>query len=68
MVERTTKGIAVEMKGDVFKIFLRPKPDHPLAQVQLQQIFEALKTGKVLYIPSNLEIIVLRNDGSVKVY
>lgn len=56
------------MKGDVFKIFLRPKPEHPLTAIQMKQIFEALKTGKVLYIPSNLEILVLRNDGSVKVY
>lgn len=51
-----------------WKIFLRP--DHPTSQSQIHQLFDYLAkdTTKLVVLPSGWELIVVKKDGSAKVF
>jgi hypothetical protein len=55
--------------NETFKLFIRSGERHPLPQPSIQRIFNAIKAGAhIIYVPDGVEFIVVKEDGSVKVY
>jgi hypothetical protein len=55
--------------GETFKVFIRPAKNRPMGSIQVQRLFEIIRSGaKIIYVPDGVEFIVVKNDGSAKVY
>lgn len=55
--------------GETFKIFVRPARNRPMSATQVQKLFELIKAGgKIIYVPDGVEFVVVKNDGSARVY
>jgi len=54
---------------ETFKVFVRPARNRPMSAAQVQKLFEIIKTGsKIIYVPDGVEFVVIKKDGSAKVY
>ena len=53
---------------EVFKVFIRPAKNRPLSATMWRNLLENVHRGKVIPVPDGLEFIVIKKDGSVKVY
>jgi hypothetical protein len=55
--------------GETFKVFVRPARNRPMSVAQVQKLFELIKSGgKIIYVPDGVEFVVIKNNGSAKVY
>ena len=68
-----TKPINMEeikfVDGEIFKVFIRPPKNRPMGSPQIQRLFEMIRSGaKIVYVPDGVEFIIVKNDGSAKVY
>jgi hypothetical protein len=40
-----------------------------MSATQVQKLFELIKAGgKIIYVPDGVEFVVVKNDGSARVY
>lgn len=55
--------------GETFKVFIRPPKNRPMCAASVHNLFDIIKSGaKIVYVPDGVEFIVIKNDGSAKVY
>lgn len=67
-IKMTKEGqeFEVSLGEDTFKVLLRINAVYP--QHVVQAIASGMATSKVVIIPPKIDIIVVRNDGTVDVY
>ena len=55
--------------NETFKVFVRPPKDRPMGMMQIHNMLEIINSGaKIIYVPNGVEFIVVKNDGTAKVY
>ena len=54
--------------GETFKLFVRNKKNRPMSAQQIHELFTIIANNKVIYVPDNIEFVVVRSNGKVEVY
>ena len=63
---RDGKVFEVDMGEDLFKLIFRPKKPYIMAFIK--SFMDSIDTSKTIIIPPDIDIIIVRNDGTMEKY